>query len=151
VHAWCLTPACLDSEFKEITCFHGEDFPSSVQDKLSCAGLAGIVLLGAFGNVVERSSSGRVRLNAVGDAHSGFHALILFDGRLVARHSGEESGPIAPAVRRLRWSKIAQMLGTSVTAVRASLWRDVRKARLRLLGMYGTHRGWLATNDKPQT
>ena len=55
----------------------------------AAAGLAGILPQGAFGNVVERSSSGRVSLKAVGDVHSGFHALILFDGRPVARHSGE--------------------------------------------------------------
>jgi len=55
----------------------------------AAAGLAGIVPHGAFGNVTEPSSSGRVSLKAVGDTHAGFHAFILFDGRIVARHSGE--------------------------------------------------------------
>jgi hypothetical protein len=55
----------------------------------AAAGLAGIVPHGAFGNVTEPSSSGRVILKAVGDTHAGFHVFILFDGRTVARHSGE--------------------------------------------------------------
>jgi DNA-directed RNA polymerase specialized sigma24 family protein len=38
------------------------------------------------------------------------------------------------------WSEIAQMVGMSVTAVRASFWRDVRKAQLRLLGARGTYK-----------
>lgn len=56
----------------------------------AAAGLAaGILPYGAFGNVPERYSSRRVSLKTVGDSHSGFHALILYDGRAVARHSGE--------------------------------------------------------------
>lgn len=55
----------------------------------AAAGLAGILPHGALENVAEPSSSGRVRLKAVGDTHSGYHAYILFDGRPIARHSGE--------------------------------------------------------------
>lgn len=42
-----------------------------------------------MGIASQRSSTGRVSLKAVGNPDSGFHALILFDGRPVARHSGE--------------------------------------------------------------
>ena len=55
----------------------------------AATGLAGILPQGAFGNVVQLSSSRRVALKATGDTHSGYHALILFDGRPVARHSAE--------------------------------------------------------------
>jgi hypothetical protein len=55
----------------------------------AATGLAGILLRGAFGNATERSPSHHVSLKAVGDSHSGYHAIILFDGRPVARHSGE--------------------------------------------------------------
>jgi len=55
----------------------------------AATGLAGILPQGAFGNAAERSSSGRVSLKAMGDARSGYHAVILFDGKPVARHSGE--------------------------------------------------------------
>jgi hypothetical protein len=55
----------------------------------AATGLAGILRQGAFGNVAEHSLSGRVDLKAVGDTHSGYHALILFGGGPVARHSAE--------------------------------------------------------------
>lgn len=55
----------------------------------AATGLAEILLQGASGNVAERSTSGRVSLKAAGDTHSGYHALLLFDGRPVARHSDD--------------------------------------------------------------
>src|SRR5579871_210657 len=55
----------------------------------AATGLVGVLPRGVFGNAAERSSVERVSLKAAGDVHSGYHALILFGGRLVARHSGE--------------------------------------------------------------
>jgi hypothetical protein len=55
----------------------------------AATGLARILPQGAFGNAAERSSSSRVSLKAIGDARSGYYAVILFNGRQVARHSGE--------------------------------------------------------------
>lgn len=55
----------------------------------AATGLAGILPRGAFGNEAEHSPNHQVSLKAVGDSHSGYHAIILFDGRPVARHSGE--------------------------------------------------------------
>ena len=52
-------------------------------------GLAGVLPQPSFANVVDQPSPGRVSLKAVGDVHSGYHALILFEGRPIARHSGE--------------------------------------------------------------
>ena len=55
----------------------------------AAAGLAGILPSGAFGDTAEGSSSKRVTVKAAGDTHSGYHAVILFGGREIARHSGE--------------------------------------------------------------
>jgi len=54
----------------------------------AAAGLAGILPPGAFGDTAEDSSSKRVTVKAAGDPHSGYHAVILFAGREIARHSG---------------------------------------------------------------
>jgi len=51
--------------------------------------LAGILPQKAFGNEVDAPSDRPVDLKAVGDARSGYHAVILFNGRPVARHTGE--------------------------------------------------------------
>lgn len=55
----------------------------------AATGLAGILPQGAWNAAAEHSSGGRVSLKAVGDSHSGYQAHILFDGRHLARHSGE--------------------------------------------------------------
>ncbi|MGA9510482.1 MAG: hypothetical protein WBV55_17820 [Candidatus Sulfotelmatobacter sp.] len=55
----------------------------------AATGLAGILPQGAWNAAAEHSSGARVSLKAVGDNHSGYQAHILFDGRHVARHSGE--------------------------------------------------------------
>lgn len=55
----------------------------------AATGLAGVLPQGAFWNTAEHSSSGRVSLKTVGDTHSGYKALILFDGRPVAQNVGE--------------------------------------------------------------
>jgi len=51
--------------------------------------LAGILPQKAFGNEVDAPSDRPVDLKAVGDARSGYHAVILFNDRPVARHTGE--------------------------------------------------------------
>ena len=51
--------------------------------------LAEILPQGALWNAAQHSSTGRVSLEAVGDTHSGYRALILFVGRPVVQHSGE--------------------------------------------------------------
>jgi len=54
----------------------------------TAAGLAGILPQETFWNGADQSSSSRVSVKASGDTHSGYHAIILFDGRPVG-HSGE--------------------------------------------------------------
>jgi len=55
----------------------------------AATGLAGILPQSAFWNAAEHSAGGRVSLKAVGEPDAGYQAHILFDGRHVARHSGE--------------------------------------------------------------
>ena len=55
----------------------------------AAAGLAGILPSGALRDTAEGSSSKHVTVKAAGDTHSGYHALILFGGREIARHSAE--------------------------------------------------------------
>lgn len=55
----------------------------------AAAGITGILPPKALGSEADASSKGRLALQASGDARSGYHAVILFDGLPVARHSGE--------------------------------------------------------------
>lgn len=55
----------------------------------AATGLAGFLPQSAFWNPPEHPSSARITLKAVGDAHSGYKAQILFDGRPVAQNMGE--------------------------------------------------------------
>jgi hypothetical protein len=55
----------------------------------AATGLAGVLSQHSFADVAERSSSERLSLRVTGDPQSGYHALILLDGRPFVRHSGE--------------------------------------------------------------
>lgn len=51
--------------------------------------MAGIILpQGALGSEADLSSTRRLGLKAAGDARSGYHAMILYNGRPVAQHTG---------------------------------------------------------------
>lgn len=54
----------------------------------AAAGLSGILPQTLAGEA-DASSKGGIGLHAAGDPRSGYHAVILFDGRPVARHGGE--------------------------------------------------------------
>ena len=52
-------------------------------------GLSRVIPSATFANATERTSGRQLALEAVGDARSGYHAVILFAGREVARHGGD--------------------------------------------------------------
>src|ERR1700752_838285 len=56
----------------------------------AAAGLAGVILpQGAFGIEAGHSPSGGASVKVTGDPRSGYHAVVLFGGRPIARHRGE--------------------------------------------------------------
>jgi len=112
--------------------------------------LDGLLVL-AFCRYLRRLARRRRRIEAVGNGaelDEMLHVPRLFDEvdrRLFLEQLSHELSKKSRGVLRLRldgyeWREIAQMVGMTVTAVKASFWRDVRKAQLRLLGARGTHK-----------
>ena len=110
----------------------------------------GLLVL-AFCRYLRRLARRRRRIETVGNGAELEEMLPVpgwfdeVDRRLFLEQLSHELSKKSRGLLRLRldgyeWSEIAQMLGMTVTAVRTSFWRDVRKAQLRLLGTRGTHK-----------
>jgi DNA-directed RNA polymerase specialized sigma24 family protein len=110
----------------------------------------GLLVL-AFCRCLRRLARRRRRIEPVGNGAELEEMLPLpswldeVDRRLFLEQLSHELSKKNRGLLRLRldgyeWSEIAQMVGMTVTAVRAGFWRDVRKTQLRLLGRRGTHK-----------